>query len=113
MTITQADIDNLIAAHGHYYLDGLVARAFAYATEFPELDVLAVLRMQYRATLRDEESGRGRYNRAIERACRLLVAGWEQGPDAHESATRLLVTREPATAYGILAWREAHPQPGA
>ena len=99
-------VEALCNEHGHCYLDTYVAQSFARASGQPETSVLNVLRRQERSCL-SEESGRGKFERAKERACMLLASGWEQGEGGHgygyRSTCEMLASMEPAAVYGMIA----------
>lgn len=96
-------VEYLLKEHGHCYLDQHVARAFSKLSGQPEEDTLNVLRRQENDCL-VEESGRGKYQRARERACMLLASGWDQGAEGcRYTPPQLFARLEPATAYGIVA----------
>ena len=74
--MTRKRVESIVAEHGYSQLEYLVAVEFARYTGADEMEVRAVLNTQYLECL-GKLSGRGKQERAAERACELLVSGFE------------------------------------
>jgi hypothetical protein len=94
-------LTDLCNEHGLAYLDIYFAKHFAEASGQQETDVLNVIRRQEKISL-GEDSGKGKYERARERACRLLADGWDNYNERAGSPAELLARSEYAYAYGVL-----------
>lgn len=74
--MTRKRVEAIIAEHGYPQLEYLVALEFARYTGVDEMKVRAVLNTQYVEFI-GKLSGRGKQERATERACMLLMSGFE------------------------------------
>lgn len=106
--MTEKWLDSVINDHGYYNLEHLVAKRFVEYTGVNEINVLAVINTQYVECL-GKMIGRGKHEKAIKRACELLLQGYEayrpgSTVGAHRPATvhEFMAMRHHAYVYGAL-----------